>query len=105
MNAHDQVATAPEETIVLPAKSGSETGWLLLITIIIVTICATVIYFRTGGNAVTTTETWQINAFSELNTHETWVFNSLLTAALEIGATHDLEDGYWLNISVSFGDG
>ncbi len=99
MAAHDHVSAFAKETIVLPAKSGSETRWLLLITALIVTLCATAIYFRTGSNMEKTTETWQINAFSELNRQEIGVFNSLLTAALEIGATHDLDDGYWLNIS------
>ncbi|PIE65355.1 MAG: hypothetical protein CSA26_03255 [Desulfobacterales bacterium] len=87
-----------KECIVQPASGGSETRWLLVIVIMIVVCCGLAIYMRTETGVQKGPESWQMNAFTELNSSEIGIFTALQTAAVEIDETHDLEDGRWLGI-------
>lgn len=87
---------ATRQTIVSPARGGTESKWLLLLTILILTICFTIVSARTHGNTESKTESWQLSAFSDLNSFEIGVFNSLQIAAIEIGQVHDIENGRWM---------
>lgn len=89
---------AIRETIVAPARGSRETRWILLLSLMIVAICSFVIATRGKDSAAEQLESWQLNAFTELSSNEIGVFNALLTAAIEIEDSHDLEDGYWLEI-------
>ncbi len=99
MTSEEQVSKVIEETIIAPAKSGSETRWLLFIITTLLVICAATIFMRTGGTKKNELEAYQINAFSEFSAPEMGVFNNLLTAALEIDSTHSHEDGYWMTVN------
>lgn len=85
--------------IVCPAKSSTETRWLLGITLFTLVICATAISMPHSGSKTKQVEAWQLNAFAELNGNEIGVFNGLQTAALEIAETHELEDDHWMDVA------
>ncbi len=96
--ATNKTIGSPLETIVTPAKGGTETRWLLIIACCILIVCAIAIFARTGSVDQITMESWQINAFKDLNAKEIGIFNSLLTASIEIEETHDFE-GSWLEVN------
>ncbi len=91
--------TTTWDTIITPAKGGTETRWLLIVAMCILIVCAIAISARTRDSKETELKSWQINAFEDLNAKEIGVFNSLLTASIEIEQTHDFEDGYWLEVN------
>jgi len=95
---NQQNRTATYETIVLPAKGGRETSWLLLVAALIVLCCATVIGMRINTNYKKTIDTWQINAFASLEGAEISIFNALQTAAEEIDETHSMEGTRWMSV-------
>ncbi len=87
------------ETLVNPAKGGTETLWLLMVTAVILIGCGTAIGMRMHTNYEKRIETWQIDAFAELEAGEISIFNALQAAAEEINATHILEGDYWVSVA------
>lgn len=73
---------------VTPAGKSSESLYLLIITVAIVSICAFLISLSTRGDGERTLQGHELDAFSDLNGQELAVFNNLRTSALEIDEVH-----------------
>ncbi len=70
-----------------------------MITALVLGVSAAAISLPRGGSDDAEKPARRLDAFNDLNSGETWVFNSLLTAAIEIDQTHDMEDGRWMDIA------
>lgn len=86
------------ETLVAPAKGGKETFWLLIVAAVILMCCGTAIGMRMNTDYKKSIDTWQVNAFSELEAGEISIFNALQTAAEEIAETHEMEPTSWMSV-------
>ncbi len=74
--------------IVSPAGKGSESIYLLIITVVIVVTCALLISVTAGKQQKRILQGYEIDAFADLNGKELAVFNNLRTSAVEIDDIH-----------------
>ncbi len=79
---------------VSPAGKGSESLYLLLITVVIVATCAVLISVTSGKEQQRVLQGYQIDAFADLNAKELAVFNNLRTSAVEIDDIHREDVNY-----------
>ncbi len=74
--------------IVSPAGKGSESIYLLIITVVIAGTCALLISLTAGEGQKRIVQDYEIDAFADLNSKELAVFNNLRTSAVEIDSIH-----------------
>ncbi|WP_041721150.1 DUF6162 family protein [Pseudodesulfovibrio piezophilus] len=87
------------EVIVKPSGSGLETRLVLLAALLTVIVCGGIIMVRHATATVQEAPSWQMNAFTDLRSEELATFNALYTAAPEIEAFHEDEDGRWPSVT------
>jgi len=86
------------EELVRPAGGSAETWWLASFAVLVVLVSALAIGTRGPVSRVAVLSTWQVNAFTGLNSSELGTFNALYTSAMEIDAVHEDGDGGWLDV-------
>lgn len=84
--------------IVKPATGRFEGAYLLLVSIVILAVCALLILQRQTTLATVELQPYQISAFSDLSKTEQAIFNDLYAAALELQSVHR-DSKAWLSLA------
>jgi hypothetical protein len=77
-----------------PVGTRQETGYVLLAMLVVSLGFGILLVHRTRPEKATRLDTYQISAYSELNSFEQGIFSDLYPESAEIEAMHDLDDAW-----------
>ena len=84
--------------VVKPASAGREGVYFILVTAMVVAVAGILIMCRTRVEPQKVLFEYQISGYKDLNNSEQTTFVALYTAAMEIDAFHDDNEGTWLSV-------
>jgi hypothetical protein len=84
--------------VVKPAGTGREGLYFVLTTAVVIAVAGICIMHRTRAEPEKVLFDYQISGYKDLNSFEQGTFVALYTAAMEIDAAHDNNEGTWLSV-------
>ncbi|RLC25800.1 MAG: hypothetical protein DRH21_03480 [Deltaproteobacteria bacterium] len=84
--------------IVKPTGSSREGLYFVLTTAVVIAVAAICIIHRTRAEPERVLFEYQISGYKDLNSFKQGTFVALYTAAMEIDAAHDNNEGTWLSV-------
>ncbi|OEU82667.1 MAG: hypothetical protein BA865_11905 [Desulfobacterales bacterium S5133MH4] len=84
--------------VVKPSGASREGVYFILVTAIVVAVAGILIMHRTRVEPQKLLFDYQISGYKDLNNFEQGTFVALYTAAMEIDASHDDNEGTWLSV-------
>ena len=84
--------------VVKPAGSSREGLYFVLTTAVVIAVAAICIIHRTRAEPERVLFEYQISGYKDLNSFKQGTFVALYTAAMEIDAAHDNNEGTWLSV-------
>ena len=84
--------------VVKPTGSSRECLYFVLTTAVVIAVAAICIMHRTRAEPERVLFEYQISGYKDLNSFKQGTFVALYTAAMEIDAAHDNNEGTWLSV-------
>jgi hypothetical protein len=84
--------------VVKPTGSSREGLYFVLTTAVVIAVAAICIMHRTRAEPERVLFEYQISGYKDLNSFKQGTFVALYTAAMEIDAAHDNNEGTWLSV-------